>query len=70
MFNEGEEFSLEEIKQVIGIEDGELRRILQLLVCGKVRVLVKNLKGKDIEDGDKFICNDDFKYKFFRIKIN
>lgn len=51
-------------------EDGELRRTLQSLACGKARVLAKNPKGKDIEDGDKFICNDDFKHKLFRIKIN
>ncbi|XP_040855913.1 cullin-4B isoform X6 [Ochotona curzoniae] len=70
MFNEGEEFSLEEIKQATGIEDGELRRTLQSLACGKARVLAKNPKGKDVEDGDKFICNDDFKHKLFRIKIN
>ncbi|ERE64076.1 cullin-4B-like protein [Cricetulus griseus] len=70
MFNEGEEFSLEDIKQATGIEDGELRRTLQSLACGKARVLTKNPKGKDIEDGDKFICNDDFKHKLFRIKIN
>ncbi|CAO2622578.1 CUL4B [Lemmus lemmus] len=70
MFNEGEEFSLEDIKQATGIEDGELRRTLQSLACGKARVLAKNPKGKDIEDGDKFICNDDFKHKLFRIKIN
>ena len=70
MFNEAEEFSLEEIKQATGIEDGELRRTLQSLACGKTRVLAKNPKGKDIEDADKFICNDDFKHKLFRIKIN
>lgn len=27
-------------------------------------------KSKDVEDGDKFLCNDDFKHKLFRIKIN
>ncbi|KAH0512310.1 Cullin-4B [Microtus ochrogaster] len=70
MFNEAEEFSLEEIKQATRIEDGELRRTLQSLACGKARVLANNPKGKDIEDADKFICNDDFKHKLFRIKIN
>uniref|UniRef100_A0A670Z609 Cullin family profile domain-containing protein n=1 Tax=Pseudonaja textilis TaxID=8673 RepID=A0A670Z609_PSETE len=70
MFNEGEEFSLEEIKQATGIEDGELRRTLQSLACGKARVLAKGPKGKDVEDGDKFTCNDDFRHKLFRIKIN
>ncbi|MBN3287067.1 CUL4B protein, partial [Polyodon spathula] len=70
MFNEGEEFSLEEIKLATGIEDGELRRTLQSLACGKARVISKSPKSKDVEDGDKFTCNDDFKHKLFRIKIN
>eukprot|EP00062_Callorhinchus_milii_P001117 gi/632935869/ref/XP_007891612.1/ PREDICTED: cullin-4B [Callorhinchus milii] len=70
MFNEGEEFSLEEIKAATGIEDGELRRTLQSLACGKARVLAKTPKSKDVEDCDKFTCNDDFKHKLFRIKIN
>uniref|UniRef100_A0A1A8LEI2 Cullin-4B n=4 Tax=Nothobranchius TaxID=28779 RepID=A0A1A8LEI2_9TELE len=70
MFNEGEEFTLEEIKLATGIEDGELRRTLQSLACGKARVLTKIPKSKDVEDGDKFSCNDDFKHKLFRIKIN
>ncbi|XP_067313644.1 cullin-4B isoform X2 [Pseudorasbora parva] len=70
MFNEGEEFSLEDIKLATGIEDSELRRTLQSLACGKARVLTKLPKSKDVEDGDKFSCNDDFKHKLFRIKIN
>ena len=52
------------------VEDSELRRTLQSLACGKARVLTKVPKSKDIEDGDKFSCNDDFKHKLFRIKIN
>lgn len=51
-------------------EDSELRRTLQSLACGKARVLHKVPKSKDVEDGDKFSCNDDFKHKLFRIKIN
>ncbi|XP_015267261.1 PREDICTED: cullin-4A [Gekko japonicus] len=70
MFNEGDEFGFEEIKMATGIEDGELRRTLQSLACGKARVLNKSPKGKDIEDGDKFTFNGDFKHKLFRIKIN
>uniref|UniRef100_A0A8D0G9D2 Cullin-4A n=1 Tax=Sphenodon punctatus TaxID=8508 RepID=A0A8D0G9D2_SPHPU len=70
MFNEGEEFSFEEVKMATGVEDSELRRTLQSLACGKARVLIKNPKGKDVEDGDKFNLNGDFKHKLFRIKIN
>lgn len=70
MFNEGEEFSVEEIRTATGIEEGELRRTLQSLACGKARVLNKNPRGKDVEDGDRFNFNIDFKHKLFRIKIN
>ncbi|KAL2770496.1 cullin-4A isoform 1 [Daubentonia madagascariensis] len=70
MFNEGDEFSFEEVKVATGIEDSELRRTLQSLACGKARVLTKSPKGKEVEDGDKFIFNGDFKHKLFRIKIN
>lgn len=55
---------------VVVVEDNELRRTLQSLACGKARVLTKNPKSKDVEDGDKFSCNNDFKHKLFRIKIN
>ncbi|XP_010784803.1 cullin-4A isoform X2 [Notothenia coriiceps] len=70
MFNEGEEFSVDEIRTATGIEEGELRRTLQSLACGKARVLNKNPRGKDVEDGDRFNFNNDFKHKLFRIKIN
>lgn len=70
MFNEGEEFSIEDIRTATGIEEGELRRTLQSLACGKARVLNKTPRGKDVEDGDRFNFNMDFKHKLFRIKIN
>ena len=43
---------------------------LQSLACGKARVLTKIPKGKDINDGDKFIYNKDFTNALFKIKIN
>lgn len=70
LFNEHTEYSLQDIKAATGIEDTELRRTLQSLACGKARVLHKIPKGKDVEDGDKFQFNDDFKHKLYRIKIN
>jgi len=70
MFNEGDGFSFEEIKMATGIEDSELRRTLQSLACGKARVLLKSPKGKEVEDGDTFTFNGEFKHKLFRIKIN
>ena len=41
LFNDAEKLSLQDIKDATGIEDKELRRTLQSLACGKVRVLQK-----------------------------
>ena len=69
-FNDADELSLEEIRELTAIEDGELRRTLQSLACGKARVLQKMPRGKDINDGDKFVYNKDFTHQLFHIKIN
>ena len=69
-FNDADELSLEEIRELTAIEDGELRRTLQSLACGKARVLQKAPRGKDINDGDKFVYNKDFTHQLFHIKIN
>jgi cullin-4 len=48
----------------------ELKRTLQSLACGKIRVLQKSPRGKEVEDEDKLEYNSGFSYKLFRIKIN
>lgn len=53
-----------------GIEDKELRRTLQSLACGKIRVLSKEPKGRDVEDGDVFSVNEGFNERLHRIKVN
>jgi len=70
LFTETDEISYEDIKISTAIEDGELRRTLQSLACGRARVLSKTPRGRDVEDGDKFVFNYDFTNKLFRIKIN
>ncbi|KAI1287352.1 Cullin-4B [Halotydeus destructor] len=70
LFNDNDELTLEDIKQRTAIEETELARTLQSLACGKARVLTKNPKGRDVEAGDKFLYNSEFKNKLFRIKIN
>nr|CAG4640653.1 EOG090X01NX [Eulimnadia texana] len=69
-FNIADELSFTEVKAATNIEDGELRRTLQSLACGKARVLQKSPRGKDINDTDKFEYNKEFTNKLFRIKIN
>jgi hypothetical protein len=41
LFNDAHSLSFQEIKDTSAIEDKELRRTLQSLACGKVRVLLK-----------------------------
>lgn len=70
LFNDADNLSLEDIKAATNIEDGELRRTLQSLACGKARVLQKNPRGRDVADNDRFVFNAEFHNKLFRIKIN
>lgn len=51
-------------------EKKEAARTLQSLACGKVRVLQKQPKGREVEDGDTFVFNADFKHDNIRIRIN
>ncbi|KAG7392911.1 Cullin-4A [Phytophthora boehmeriae] len=69
-FNGPDSLSFKEIKEQTRIEDGELRRTLQSLACGKVRVLQKTPRGKDVNDDDSFEFNKSFVNQFIRIKIN
>ncbi|OQS06850.1 Cullin family protein [Thraustotheca clavata] len=69
-FNGRDVIGFKEIKEQTGIEDGELRRTLQSLACGKVRVLQKQPKGRDVNDDDEFHYNAQFTNPLMRIKIN
>ncbi|GAA6057300.1 hypothetical protein JCM3770_001707 [Rhodotorula araucariae] len=62
--------STEEIGAATQLEPKELARTLQSLACGKVRVLVKHPKGREVNPGDRFAYNTEFKHDHVRIKIN
>jgi cullin-4 len=51
-------------------DDRELRRTLQSLACGRVRVLRKLPAGRDVADADAFSFNADFSERLFRIRVN
>ncbi|XP_002972211.2 cullin-4 [Selaginella moellendorffii] len=70
LFNDSLRLSFQDIKDSTGIEDKELRRTLQSLACGKVRILQKQPKGREVEDDDVFTFNEDFTAPLFRIKVN
>ena len=63
-------FSYKRIKAETGIEANELRRTLQSLACGKVKLLQKEPKGREIDDGNVFSLVQNFDEKQYRIKIN
>ncbi|RHY82213.1 hypothetical protein DYB26_016066 [Aphanomyces astaci] len=79
-FNHGRDvIGFKDILGQTGIEIGELRRTLQSLACGKVRVLTKQPKvrsnmitssGRDVADTDEFVFNASFSNQLMRIKIN
>jgi cullin 4 len=70
LFNEADAVPFPDIKAASGMEDAELRRTLQSLACGQVRVLRKEPKGREVEDGDVFHFNAAFTAPLFRVKIN
>lgn len=51
-------------------EDAELRRTLQSLACGKKRVILKQPAGKDVNDGDLFVFNENFEDERPLVHIN
>lgn len=51
-------------------EDAELRRTLQSLACGKLRVLKKVPPGRDVADTDVFRFNADFSDPRPKVHIN
>uniref|UniRef100_A0A3B5KPE0 Cullin 3b n=1 Tax=Takifugu rubripes TaxID=31033 RepID=A0A3B5KPE0_TAKRU len=71
LFNNREKFTFEEIQQETDIPERELVRALQSLACGKPtqRVLTKEPKSKEIENGHVFTVNDQFTSKLHRVKI-
>ncbi|KAL1719508.1 Cullin [Schizophyllum commune] len=60
-----------EVKELAGkLDDGDLRRTLQSLACGKKRVLLKVPPGKDVHNGDVFQFNAEFTDSQRRVHIN
>eukprot|EP00197_Chlamydomonas_leiostraca_P016154 CAMPEP_0202861492 /NCGR_PEP_ID=MMETSP1391-20130828/2868_1 /ASSEMBLY_ACC=CAM_ASM_000867 /TAXON_ID=1034604 /ORGANISM="Chlamydomonas leiostraca, Strain SAG 11-49" /LENGTH=749 /DNA_ID=CAMNT_0049540895 /DNA_START=162 /DNA_END=2411 /DNA_ORIENTATION=- len=70
LFNDSATISYADIKAATGLGDKELKLTLQSLACGKVRVLTKEPKGRDVNDSDVFHFNESFTEKLYRIKIN
>ncbi|TFK38770.1 Cullin-4B [Crucibulum laeve] len=70
LFNDEDTIPFKYIKEATNMEDGELRRTLQSLACGKKKVLKKLPPGKDVNDEDIFKFNDDFDDPRAKVHIN
>ena len=70
LFNGADAVPFPAIREATGIEDAELRRTLQSLACAQHRVLRKDPKGRDVDDGDVFHFNPAFTAPLIRIRIN
>ncbi|EGD80886.1 hypothetical protein PTSG_11740 [Salpingoeca rosetta] len=70
LFNDSQKLTCKEIQQATGIDMPTLKRTLQSLACGKIRVLAKSPKGKEVDETDKFIVNYKFSNERRRVKIN
>jgi cullin-4 len=69
-FNDFDDISYHDILKATGIEEKELKVTLQSLACGKVRVLRKEPKGREVDEADVFSFESGFKQQLFRIKVN
>ncbi|KAI1180386.1 ubiquitin ligase subunit CulD [Nemania sp. FL0916] len=71
LFNHAEDpLSYQQIAERSGLSGRDLDRTLQSLACGKVRVITKIPKGKEVNPSDKFVVNEGFSDPKVRIKIN
>lgn len=59
-----------EIKDLSGLVDAELKRTLQSLACAKYQVLRKHPKGREVNETDTFTFSTSFHDPKMRIKIN
>ncbi|TIB95913.1 Cullin-domain-containing protein [Wallemia mellicola] len=61
--------SYQDIMNATNIAEGELKRNLQTLACGKYKLLEKDPKSKDVKVTDKFRINNNFSSPLAKIKI-
>ncbi|RKP12942.1 Cullin [Piptocephalis cylindrospora] len=58
-----------DLLQLTGLAEEDLKRTLQSLACGKYRVLQKSPKGKEVEMDDEFRINTSFTAPTVRVRI-
>ncbi|KAJ3447898.1 cullin-3a-related [Anaeramoeba flamelloides] len=69
LFNSSERLSFKTILQSTQIPAYDLMRALQAMSLGKIKILKKSSRGKEINDDDIFTINRKFRSKLRRVKI-
>ena len=69
LFNQSDALSYSEILEATEIPAPDLQRALQSLACAKFKILNKEPKGRNVEDGDSFSFNSEFSAKHLRFKV-
>ncbi|KAF8060763.1 Cullin family-domain-containing protein [Lyophyllum atratum] len=70
LFNDTEEWRYPDILEETRMDEGELKRTLQSLACGKKKVLKKIPPGRDINERDVFQVNVNFEDPRPKVHIN
>jgi len=68
-FNDSDTRTYADIAQATEIPGPELKRALQSLACAKFKILNKEPKGRDVDEGDVFAFNADFSAKHLKFKV-
>jgi len=68
-FNSALTLSYAELSAATEIPESELKRALQSLACAKFKILHKEPKGRNVDDGDSFTFNSEFTSKQIRFKV-
>jgi cullin 4 len=70
LFNDRDPVTVNYALQATGLAPDDLRRTLESLCLGDVRILAKQPASKSVKRTDKFYFNRNFKHTLFRIKAN
>eukprot|EP00210_Caulerpa_lentillifera_P001604 g1542.t1 len=70
LFNDVDSLIYKDIEEGTGIPSQELKRLLQSLSSGKMKVLLKTPSTKDINPDDEFSFASDFTDAHYRIRLN
>ena len=69
LFNGADSLTYSEISEATAIPVADLKRALQSLACAKFKLLIKEPKGREIDESDSFSYNADFSAKQMRFKV-